>query len=146
MVFFNPKSCKLEIYLSDLSNLSLPIQTYPTYPVSKTRTCCCVPILTYPYLSNLSSFWNKNMLLSTYQHLSLSIDTYQNLSIKILQNCYLSAPINTYQDNYCPIVTYQYLSMQMLHHNLPIQPIQTYLNLSLAIQPHIINWYLSIPI
>ena len=80
------------------------------------------------------------------------IKTYITISLAIhphIINSYISIPIQ-------PSCTYLYISAyttlqsvicrQILHHNLPIQPIQTYLNLSLAIQAHIINSYLSIPI
>ena len=142
---------------------NLPIQPIQTYPnlslaiqphINKSYLSIPIqPICTYLYLSAqtlLQSAICRHML-----HHNLPIQpnqTYLNLSLAIqphIISSYLSIPIQ-------PICIYLYLSAytslqtaicrHMLHHNLPIQPIQTYLNLSLAIQPHIMNSYLSIPI
>ena len=128
-------------------NLSLAIQSHI---ISSYLSIPIQPICAYLYLSAytpLKSAICRHMLLH-----DLPIQTYLTLSLAIqahIINSYLSVPIQ-------PICTFLYLSAytklqsaicrHMLHHNLPIQPIQTYLNLSLAIQPHIINSYLSIPI
>ena len=131
-------------------NLSLAIQphinnSYLSIPIQ--------PICTYLYLSAYTALQSVICRQMLHHNLPIQpIQTYLNLSLAIqahIINSYLSIPIQ-------PICTYLYLSAQtllqsaicrhMLHHNLPIQPNQTYLNLSLAIQPHIISAYLSIPI
>ena len=131
-------------------NLSLAIQphineSYLSIPIQ--------PICTYLYLSAYSSLQSAIGRHMVHDNLPIQpIQTYLNLSLAIqpqIINSYLSIPIQ-------PICAYLYLlaytllqsaiCRHMLYHNLPIQPIQTYLNLSLAIQPHIISSYLSIPI
>ena len=136
---------------------NLPIQPIHTYLslslaiISSIHTylaywCLSIPISIHPTIvGRMQHILHHNLPIQP-------IQAYLNLSLAIqphIINSYLSIPIQ-------PICTYLYLlastSLQsaiyrhMLHHILPIQPIQTYPNLSLVIQPHIINSYLSLPI